>query len=80
MARFFQVINEIEKAQLVLLNAQAYPNPELLQKAQQQLLLAQQLLTEIDKEELNDQQKQQIGQSKELMRHLFETKSSIDSI
>jgi len=80
MDRLFHLENQVEKAQLLLNEAQAYPNPEFLQKAQQQLFFAQQLISEIDKEDLSHQQKQKIRHSKELVRHLLETKCSIDSL
>jgi hypothetical protein len=75
-----EAIQSVEVARKILLEAQADDNLERLQKANQQLLLAQQEVLAIDFEKITEDEQQQMNHTKELLKHLLETNASIQAL
>jgi len=70
----------VEKAQALLIDAQAYNNIERFQKAALQLLLARKSLLDIDQQILTENEQKEVKRAQELLKHLNDTKEFIQSV
>ncbi|WP_102348562.1 hypothetical protein [Bacillus sp. Marseille-P3661] len=67
------VVHCVQKAHDALLHAQSNEDLQHFQIAQQQLQLAQQMITGVDIETISEEQRSNFLHAKELFRHLQET-------
>jgi hypothetical protein len=78
--RLTEVLSTVEHAQHLLSEVQAYNNVESFQKASLQLMLAKQSISAIDQQQLTKNEQVKLSRAQELLRHLNETKDSIQSL
>jgi hypothetical protein len=72
-------LNAVEKAQVLLIDVQAYNNIERFQQASLQLLLARKSLLDIDQQSLTENERKELKRAQELIKHLNDTKEFIQS-